>query len=276
MPLLQRDSVLWAKLVRLDFSKGEKMINSGKTKFNWTKLAIALALMCSLFGFSPMAHTKQEGPLNAEAVSALIEELTDGLQDVIEDEDQVAAITEKWDAHEDLVGKTRAQILKLLFEDVKSVIKDKETLDDIWASWGSEEESKDETPVKTPAPAPPPTQAPTPPPAPPQAKAPPKPAEQSPCQARAALFFESNQAERFRVIRAGYGSLVPATGTVRCYDEKRGFGFITADGDGADVFVHFTSINMDGHRTLQEGQKVQFEVQIGSKGQRIAVNVRAA
>jgi hypothetical protein len=143
-----------------------------KTGINWTKLAIALALMCSMFSFSPMAHTKQEGPLDAEAVSALIEELTDGLQDVIKDEDQVAAITEKWDAHEDLVGKTRTQILKLLFADVKSVIEDKETQDNIWASWTGGEESNDETPVKTPAPAPPPAQAPAPPPAPPPAQTP--------------------------------------------------------------------------------------------------------
>ncbi|EAU64572.1 conserved domain protein [Stigmatella aurantiaca DW4/3-1] len=66
-----------------------------------------------------------------------------------------------------------------------------------------------------------------------------------------------------------------ATGTVKWFNDAKGFGFITQDGGGEDVFCHHTAINMDGFRTLQEGQKVQFDVARGPKGLQ-AQNVRAA
>lgn len=78
---------------------------------------------------------KPEVQLNAEAVTALLDKLKEGLPDLIDDEAQVEAISEKWDAREDLVGKPKAQILKMLFADVRSVIKDKETQDNIWSNW---------------------------------------------------------------------------------------------------------------------------------------------
>jgi CspA family cold shock protein len=65
-----------------------------------------------------------------------------------------------------------------------------------------------------------------------------------------------------------------ATGTVKWFNDAKGFGFITQDGGGEDVFCHHSAINMDGFRTLQEGQKVQFEVTKGPKGLQ-AQNVRA-
>ncbi|MFO7883133.1 MAG: cold-shock protein [Petrotogales bacterium] len=61
------------------------------------------------------------------------------------------------------------------------------------------------------------------------------------------------------------------TGTVKWFNGSKGYGFITKD-DGGDVFVHFSAINMDGFKTLQEGQRVEFEVEEGSKGPQ-AVNV---
>ncbi|ABF87758.1 Cold shock protein CspA [Myxococcus hansupus] len=66
-----------------------------------------------------------------------------------------------------------------------------------------------------------------------------------------------------------------ATGTVKWFNDAKGFGFIVQDGGGEDVFVHHSAINMDGFRTLQEGQKVEFEVGRGPKGLQ-AQNVRAA
>jgi CspA family cold shock protein len=57
-----------------------------------------------------------------------------------------------------------------------------------------------------------------------------------------------------------------ATGTVKWFNDAKGFGFITQDDGGADVFVHHTAIQADGFRTLAEGQKVQFEVSKGPKG----------
>jgi CspA family cold shock protein len=65
------------------------------------------------------------------------------------------------------------------------------------------------------------------------------------------------------------------TGTVKWFNDAKGFGFIEADNGGGDLFVHHTSINMDGFRTLTEGQRVQFEVGQGPKGPK-ADNVRAA
>lgn len=57
-----------------------------------------------------------------------------------------------------------------------------------------------------------------------------------------------------------------ATGTVKWFNEAKGFGFIAQDDGGADVFVHFSAIQGQGFKTLAEGQKVSFEVQNGPKG----------
>jgi CspA family cold shock protein len=57
-----------------------------------------------------------------------------------------------------------------------------------------------------------------------------------------------------------------ATGTVKWFNEAKGYGFITPNEGGDDVFVHYSAIKGSGFRTLQEGQKVNFEVQRGPKG----------
>lgn len=57
-----------------------------------------------------------------------------------------------------------------------------------------------------------------------------------------------------------------ATGTVKWFNEEKGFGFITQDNGGADVFVHFRAITGEGFKTLAEGQKVTFETEQGPKG----------
>ena len=63
-----------------------------------------------------------------------------------------------------------------------------------------------------------------------------------------------------------------ATGTVKWFNDDKGFGFITPDEGGKDLFVHHTGINSDGFRSLTEGSKVSFEAQAGDKGPK-AVNV---
>ena len=57
-----------------------------------------------------------------------------------------------------------------------------------------------------------------------------------------------------------------ATGTVKWFNAEKGYGFISQPDGGADVFVHFSAINMNGYRVLEEGQQVEFEVQEGPKG----------
>ena len=65
-----------------------------------------------------------------------------------------------------------------------------------------------------------------------------------------------------------------ATGTVKWFSDEKGFGFITPDDGGKDLFVHHTGINSNGFRTLAEGAKVSFEAENGPKGPN-AVNVTA-
>jgi CspA family cold shock protein len=65
-----------------------------------------------------------------------------------------------------------------------------------------------------------------------------------------------------------------ANGTVKWFNDTKGFGFITPDNGSDDLFAHFSAINMSGFKTLKEGQKVTFEVVQGPKGKQ-ASNIQA-
>ena len=65
-----------------------------------------------------------------------------------------------------------------------------------------------------------------------------------------------------------------AAGTVKWFNDAKGFGFVTPDNGGADLFAHFSAINMNGFKSLQEGQKVTFDVVQGPKGAQ-ASNIQA-
>jgi cold shock protein len=64
-----------------------------------------------------------------------------------------------------------------------------------------------------------------------------------------------------------------ATGTVKWFSDEKGFGFITPDEGNKDLFVHHTSIEADGYRSLAEGARVEYESEAGDKGPK-AINVR--
>lgn len=66
-----------------------------------------------------------------------------------------------------------------------------------------------------------------------------------------------------------------ATGTVKWFNDSKGFGFITPESGGDDLFAHFSAIQGQGFKTLKEGQRVSFDVTTGPKGQQ-ASNIRAA
>ena len=63
------------------------------------------------------------------------------------------------------------------------------------------------------------------------------------------------------------------TGTVKWFNADKGFGFIAQDGGGADVFAHFSAIATSGFRSLEENQRVEFDVEQGAKGPQ-AANIR--
>ncbi len=64
-----------------------------------------------------------------------------------------------------------------------------------------------------------------------------------------------------------------AVGTVKWFNETKGYGFITPEGGGKDIFVHFSNIEGDGYKTLQDNQRVEYEEREGRKGPE-ATNVR--
>ncbi|HVE89840.1 MAG TPA: cold-shock protein [Burkholderiaceae bacterium] len=66
-----------------------------------------------------------------------------------------------------------------------------------------------------------------------------------------------------------------ASGTVKWFNEAKGFGFVTPEDGGKDLFAHFSAIQQSGFKSLQEGQRVTFDVTTGPKGQQ-AANIRIA
>ncbi|MCF3183112.1 cold-shock protein [Streptomyces polychromogenes] len=60
---------------------------------------------------------------------------------------------------------------------------------------------------------------------------------------------------------------MPQQGTVKWFNAEKGYGYIEADGGGPDIFVHYSAIQTPGYKALNDGQRVEFEVTAGSKGQ---------
>lgn len=100
------------------------MYRTSKTRISWAKLIAALVLLGSITSLSSMAQTDSGKPLDAKSVTVLVEELKGVVSKSAPDKKDSAAVAERWDLRRDLAGKTKKDVINLLFEDVKSVIKD--------------------------------------------------------------------------------------------------------------------------------------------------------
>ncbi len=120
------------------------MIKTLKTRINRMKFMAALALMCSVFGFTVMAQTDSGKPMEAKTLAALVEELKGVVARTAPDANEAAMVSKKWNARRDLAGKTKRTVINLLFEDVKSVIKDSGTQYQINSIFGMYKQMPDE------------------------------------------------------------------------------------------------------------------------------------
>lgn len=111
------------------------------------KALFSSLLLCFALGTATFAQEDQNKPLNDDQVAELIGELQAQLVDLVNDDAARTAITGKWEAREDLTGKTRAEALKLLFADVRAVIADQRTQKSIWTSFTKSIEGEEKAPV---------------------------------------------------------------------------------------------------------------------------------
>ncbi len=100
--------------------------------------------MCSVFGYSALAQTDSGKPMQAKTLSALVEELKGVVARTAPDANEAAMVGKKWDTRRDLAGKTKRTVINLLFEDVKSVIKDSGTQYQINSIFGMYKQMPDE------------------------------------------------------------------------------------------------------------------------------------
>lgn len=84
-------------------------------------------------------------------------------------------------------------------------------------------------------------------------------------QSALTLWGQRRALRRWAGVRIEQPGVVVAQGTVKWFNSEKGYGFIAVDG-GTDVFVHYSAIQSDGYKTLEEGQRVEFEVTQGQKG----------
>lgn len=115
----------------------------------WTKLVIAFVVIGSVFSFEATAQTKSDKPLDAKSLAALITELKEVVSKNTPDEKDAALVAEKWDKRKDLAGKTKKEVINLLYADVKSVIKDSGVLYQIYSMFSFYKQIPDESFAQT-------------------------------------------------------------------------------------------------------------------------------
>ena len=109
------------------------MLRRFKKENSWTKLIIILSLMFLVFSFGVIAQPNSEKPLATKTLAALIVELKDVVSKNAFNEKNAAMVAQRWDKRNDLAGKTKRQVIELLYDDVKSVIKNSGTRYEIYS-----------------------------------------------------------------------------------------------------------------------------------------------
>lgn len=123
------------------------------TKNVLTLLFLPVVLLwCSMLGSRVMAQTNSDKPLDATALTALVEELKEVVAKATPDAKEAAQVAERWDKRTDLAGKTRKEVIELLYQDVKAVIKDSGTLYEIYSTFSFYKRMPDESQPTSPPP----------------------------------------------------------------------------------------------------------------------------
>src|SRR5215213_4570874 len=100
------------------------MNRTSETRISWASLIVTLVLSCSLASFSATAQTDSGKPMDAKSLAALVEELKGVVSKSSPDKKDAVLVAEKWERRKDLAGKTKRDVINLLFKDVRAVIKD--------------------------------------------------------------------------------------------------------------------------------------------------------
>jgi hypothetical protein len=119
------------------------MYRTSGTRISWKRLIPALALLCSMFSFSALAQTDK--PLDEKSLTALVEELKGVVSKSAPDQKEAALVADRWDKRTDLKGKSKGDVIKLLYMDVKAVIKDSGVLYQIYSIFSSYKRMPDES-----------------------------------------------------------------------------------------------------------------------------------
>ena len=123
------------------------MMTIFKTNINWTKLAIAFVLLFFAFSFSSTAQTNSDKPMSATALTGLIDELKGVVLKSGADEKAAALVADRWNKRTDLKGKTKKEVINLLYQDVKAVITDSGIQYQIYSIFSFYKQIPDESPA---------------------------------------------------------------------------------------------------------------------------------
>ncbi len=117
-----------------------------RNKLHWTRSAVVLALVSLTLCFSVFGQNKSDEPMGEEAAAKLVVELKGIVTRVSPDKEEAKLVIEKWDKRRHLGCKTKSEVIELLFEDVKSVIKDAGTQYQIYSMFSFYKNEKHDDP----------------------------------------------------------------------------------------------------------------------------------